>query len=493
MKAAIYARYSTEHQNENSIETQVAECTKYAQERGMVITGIYTDEAKSGMKMQRSGLLEMLTDIENKNFDAVLIYDQSRLSRDVVDWFTLRKSLEVYHIDLYSVANREKFGDMLDPTNFMVEGVQAIFNQLHVLTTRKKVIDGMRNIALKGGFTGGTPCLGYKVVNKRLEIDEEEAETVRLIFSMCASGHSYVEIMNELNLLGKKTKAGQPFGKNSLNAILNNEKYIGNLIYGRVKKEANGKRNTHKSSEDLIRVEGAVPAIISKEVWEDVKKVMVTRKKRTAYNAIQPYLLTGKIFCGECGNKMTGERRNKYSYYACYGNRRLHNCTKTAVNKDKIESQVMSQIHSFFLENDFDLICKNLSSSLEQINSSIPNLKKAVIKQIDDTTNKIQNINNAIADGIYSKSTVENLKRLEQLRSDLYLELANLENDNLKTKHTEEEIKEAIKYALESPDNCQGLIDLCVEKIKCYNNGDVVVTLFGALEDMGKSGAAEQT
>lgn len=73
------------------------------------------------------------------------------------------------------------------------------------------------------------------------------------------------------------------------------------------------------------------------------------------------------------------------------------------------------------------------------------------------------------------------------------MQLAGLENDNLKTKHTEEEIKEAISYALQSPDNRQDLIDLCVKKTKCYNNGDVVITLFGAPEDMGKSGAAEQT
>ena len=159
MDAYIYTRYSTHDQTENSTDTQVKACREYAERHGMTVRGIYSDEAQSGMKLGRAQLERMLQNASSESIQAVIIYDQSRMSRDIVDWFTLRKTLESLGVDLYSVGG-DKFGDVQEPETFMIESVQAIFNQMHVLTTRKKTIAGMRNIASKGGFTGGLPCLG---------------------------------------------------------------------------------------------------------------------------------------------------------------------------------------------------------------------------------------------------------------------------------------------------------------------------------------------
>ena len=80
--AAIYTRYSTDLQSKNSTETQVAECRRFAQQNGMNVVSVYSDEAQSGMTTQREALAKLLVAAQNHEFDAVIIYDQSRLSRD---------------------------------------------------------------------------------------------------------------------------------------------------------------------------------------------------------------------------------------------------------------------------------------------------------------------------------------------------------------------------------------------------------------------------
>ena len=140
---------------------------------------------------------------------------------------------------------------------------------------------------------------GYDVVNKEYVINEKEAKVVRKRFDMRQKGYSLIDISVELNKLGYKTKRGTEFKKNSLYDLLKNEKYIGNYIYGK------GTKDDHRNlNENMIRHEGTIPAIISKEVFEAVNKKKEDKKESTASKNF--YLLTGLIKCGECGSTYTG-------------------------------------------------------------------------------------------------------------------------------------------------------------------------------------------
>ena len=161
----------------------------------------------------------------------------------------------------------------------------------------------------------------------KLVINEWEA--VKLIFKLYLEGYGYTYIINELNRKGYKTKRGADFGKNSLHEILRNEKYTGVYTYNVfASKSNNGKANRHKykSDEEIIRVEGGVPKIVSKEDFIKVQQVMKSRKKKTAaFKAKQEYLLSGKIICNECGCTYAGNSRRPNSSHPLYVSYR---CTK---------------------------------------------------------------------------------------------------------------------------------------------------------------------
>jgi site-specific DNA recombinase len=242
MKAVIYARYSTDNQSHATIEVQVEKCANYAAEHGITIVNIYADEAVSGMKSSREQLNLLFDALSTKQFDCVLIYDQSRFSRDIVDWFMFRRKMEQYNVKIISVTQPYVGGDLNDTAVFATEGINALVNQIHVLQTRQKVTDAMDRIAKQGLFTGGKPLLGYDVKDKRYVINEYEAGIVRLIFSLYASRKSYKFIIHTLNSKGYRTKRDKPFGTNSLSSILRNERYIGIYTYKkfRLRKTASG-------------------------------------------------------------------------------------------------------------------------------------------------------------------------------------------------------------------------------------------------------------
>ena len=161
MKAAAYARYSTSNQTENSIEYQLMRIREYCKESDITIVATYTDEAQSGTNTSRPGFQAMLSAAARKEFDAVVVYDISRGSRDVADWFTFRKSMKTLGISVLSAT--QKLGDIANGNDFLLELLSVGLGQREVLETRQKSIDGVAVKAKQGLFLGGTPPLGYDI------------------------------------------------------------------------------------------------------------------------------------------------------------------------------------------------------------------------------------------------------------------------------------------------------------------------------------------
>lgn len=220
----------------------------------------------------------------------------------------------------------------------------------------------MKETAYQCKHTGGTPTLGYDVApDKSYVINEGEAVAVQLIFSMYADGAGYGKIIDALNGQGFRTKAGKPFGKNSLHEILKNEKYHAVYVFNKTKREIAGTRNGHsqKSDEEIIRVPGGIPAIVSESTWEIVQGRMAQHlNSASPPRANTVYILSGKIFCGACGGAMVGNQlhagRNKalYSYYECSTRKRTKNCKAKSINKDIAESSVIDAIYEQLVSPD---------------------------------------------------------------------------------------------------------------------------------------------
>jgi len=224
MRAAAYARYSTDKQTENSIAAQLDGIIKFCQNNKITIAKTFVDEAQSGTNIDRQGFLNLLDGARTAQFEAVVIYDISRGSRDVADWFTFRKEMQRHNISVLSAT--EKLGDISNPNDFLVELISVGLGQHMVLQTRQKSRAGVAQKAKEGVFLGGVPPFGYDVVNQQYVINEYEARGVKLIFDYYTDGCSYDIIIDELANKGFKGKRGKPIGKNSLNAILKNDSVI---------------------------------------------------------------------------------------------------------------------------------------------------------------------------------------------------------------------------------------------------------------------------
>jgi Site-specific recombinases, DNA invertase Pin homologs len=424
MNAVIYARYSTDNQNSDTIEVQVEKCSEYANEHNMNVTDIFADEATSGMKSVRKELSRFFSCANDHEFDCVLIYDQSRFSRDIVDWFTFRRAIQNNDIKLVSVTQSFVGGDLNDPAVFATEGINALVNQLHVLTTRQKVVEKMNFMAKQGLHTGGRPLLGYDVVDKKYAINEYEAEIIRELFKMYAEGKSYREIIEIVNNKGYKTKNGRPFGTNSLNNLFHNERYIGTYVYNKIPPSKNGKRNSHAINPDAIRIENAVPKIIDDDTWAIVQKRLDSHKQNAKNKAKVEYLLSGKIYCGKCGMSMVGDNsKGKYFYYICSGKSRLKNCDKKPIQKEKVENLVIAFVKDMLSSAEKrEVIAKELHEYLQRNNSH----KNFLRSRLNEIEGNLMNINKAIMQGIYSKSTAKTLETLESEQQEIQVQLSNL-------------------------------------------------------------------
>lgn len=492
--AFILTRYSTDNQNPDTTAVQVKKCAEYCRQHQMTILDIFSDEAISGMRQHRPEYDRMMAQYRaGAGADVVVIYDQSRMFRDMVEWFTFRRELQALGARVISVTQPLVGGDLLDPSVFINEGAMALFNQMHVLVTRQKVVEKMRFMAGQGKACGGTPPLGYDVdADKRYIINEYEAETVRLIFEMHAAGASYAAILDELTRQGRTAKSGRPFGKNSLHDILCNEKYIGRLVYGTQPRPHGGaKRNSrHNPSEGRMIVEDAVPRIISQELWEKVHTRMKTRRDEGGrYSAKHEYLLAGKVFCGECGGAMivTGCNQSKegrpYRYYNCTNKRQKRTCTAKGIGVGTLEQKVAEAVKQLLGAPDSaERIIQTAIEYRDEIKKSAAPKGSAIATELKELERKIRHLVDAIADGTISEAVSSKLAELEARKTQLCATQRMLEAAEEEVGLTDDEIQEAIgKLSVANLESREGLRTLLsvVLRVNVYADRIEVFTIFG--------------
>lgn len=422
--AFIYPRYSTDHQH--SIAEQVDACERRCRELGLAVLGVYPDEAVSGTKLSRANFDRMMDDLRAGLADTVVIYDQSRLMRDIEGWFAVRKDLQMMGVRVVSATQEFVGGDIRKSDNFMMESIQATFDQMHVLITREKVTNKLHYMARQGLHCGGVPALGYRAepINgnqKILVVDQEEAKIVRRIFGEYDRGKSYREIIGGLNADGIKTKRGNKFGSNSLHDLLHNRLYIGIQVYGSKVYRPDGTRNSHApEGTDVITREAPELAIVPKEQFERVQQRMADNKHQQKGRpaSARSYPLKGKVFCGECGSAMTVARSNKkeyqYYYYRCTQKDRTHDCDSRPIRCDDLERLVVDQTRALMGFPDIRAqALEFLSRECDNVNRTGLQRLKALQQTQRETKQKMDNIIRAIEDGNYIPTMRQRLQELQ--------------------------------------------------------------------------------
>ena len=399
MRAAAYARYSTYRQTENSIEAQLEAINSYCEKNGYIIVSTYVDMAKSATNTDRPDFQRMITDARAGVFEAVIIYDISRGSRDVSDWFSFRKAMMALGIQVLSAT--EKLGDISNPNDFLVELINVGLGQHMVLQTRQKSIAGVAQKAKTGAFLGGVAPLGYDIQNGLYVINKWESEAVREIFSRYADGESYNEIIDYLASRGYKGKRGQAIGKNSLSSILTNERYIGVYTWNKRHVKYMGKWAGGTPNPDAVRIEDAIEPIIDIQTWRKVQERMSDNKKNARNTAVHEYLLRGLIECRECGGAYTGKTNTNSKgyttrYYVCGNKYRTHTCKARNINADEIESMVVAQLTQFLRTSNPERVA---DSALEQ-QASLSSGHEANKRELAKLRTQLANCTRAIKEGI---------------------------------------------------------------------------------------------
>lgn len=486
--AFILARYSTDNQNPDSIEVQVDKCSGWCRQHNLPILGVFADFATSGMKDTRPQYEAMMQQLRLGMADTVVIYDQSRMFRKMTAWFSFRDELAKMGVSVISVTQPQIGKDLRDPTNFVTEGSMALFNQMHALITRQKVIEKMRFMARNCQHTGGKPALGYKVQDGRLAICEEEAAIVRRIFSEYAGGKSYREIIDGLNKDGLKTKYGNPFGSNSLHDLLHNEKYIGTLVYGAAPYREDGTRNTHsKDGTDVIRIENAIPAIIDKQTFETVQSRMALNKRlqggRPSKN--RDYLLRSKVFCADCKMAMTiSTSKGNYYYYRCSGKKRTHSCESTPISVDYLEKRVAEAVKSVLgSPSSTDGLIRILRDQAEQIQSGAVSRLMALIDRDKDIAVKLDKATDAVLEGLSSPSLIEKIHSLETEKATVERDIRALKKEVDATAIPEQRLRDLLDTVMNSADSDPSILLSIVYRVEVSKDTITIWTILDARPD----------
>lgn len=413
----IYARYSSHAQRDVSIEQQIRACRIFAERHGIRILEIYEDRALTGTSDKRPGFQRMIQDAKKGAWQYVIVYTLDRFARDRYDSAVYKRQLKNCGVKVLSAM--ENISD--DPTGVLMESMLEGLAEYYSKELSRKVQRGMDDNASKCMVNGAVP-LGYKRGDDgRYEIVPAEAEIVREIYQRVHDGEQLRQIIDDLNNRGIKTKKGKEWNRSSFNLLLCNERYTGLYKYRDV------------------RVPGGIPTIIPKQLFDEVQGIMYhkpncrrdptgnTPQKRRREGGT--YLLTGKIYCGNCKSAMTGisgksQSAEPYYYYACKGRRADHAaCDKKNVRRDHIERFVATALKDTMLTDEAIYALADAAAEFQK-NDAVSHEVESLKNQLADINRSIKNLLAAIEAGIFSGTTQSRLLELENQQRDLTQMLA---------------------------------------------------------------------
>lgn len=407
--AVIYARFSSHNQREESIEQQIAECRSYAAANNLSVVAVYADSAVSGRSDRRPQYQKLRRDAEKGTFAAVIAYKSSRIARNMVNALIFESEMDKYGIQVFYA--KEAFAD--NASGRFARRTMMNLNQFYSENLSEDIKRNQADNALKCRANGPAPY-GYKSDKTgHFVIDEATAPIVKEIFSRVAEGDMFTNIADDLNSRGILNRRGSKWNKNSFATIVSNERYTGVYIF------------------DGIRVEGGMPQIIDKQQFEEVQYILKNKKNPRGKSRVnERYLLTGLLFCGECGEPMIGmcgtsKSGTKHHYYACKNKRLGGGCRKKDVRRDQLEHDIALGVYQHILNDDIiTQIAEGVARYFDEqrANPDIAILEER--KKTNDTA--IKNLLRAIEAGVVTETTKNRLLELESEQAKVKAQLAQL-------------------------------------------------------------------
>ena len=409
--AVIYDRFSSHGQNEDSGDQQYKVCMEFAKRNGYNIIDRYSDEAKTGTKAEsRDGFQQMIRDSRAKQFQYIIVYKLDRFARNRYDSATYKAKLKKNGVKVISAC--EPIAD--DPSGILLESVLEGQAEYFSANLSENVKRGMDDNATQCLCTGGQRTLGYKIVDKKFEIDPDTAPVVKNIFEMYVKGHSQKQIIDYLNGQGLRTSYGNEYGKNSIRYIIRNKRYAGYYLY--------------KGTE----TKGGVPAIVSEKLFEQAQAKMAKTKKapaRAKANEERNYLLSACTTCGFCGRNVTGISGTSktggktHYYYRCSCHNHKAKCEMKSLRRNLFEDFIVKTTLEMLTPERIDYISKRIVETCEQARADKSGLT-ALESRLKKAKKESQNILKAIKAGKAVDTLLEALDEVETKQKDIEREIA---------------------------------------------------------------------
>lgn len=441
-KAAIYARYSSDKQREASIEDQVRLCEERAAREGWTVAQHYTDHGISGASLMRPGVRALLRDAQAGQFKIVLTESLDRLSRDQEDIAGVHKRLRFAGVQIITLSEGE-IGELHI-------GFKGTMSALYLKDLADKTRRGLRG-RVEAGLSGGGNSYGYDVVTKftaggepdrgERRINEAEAATVRHIFDEYVAGKSPKAIAISLNKRGVPGPSGKGWGSSTINGnwrrgtgILNNELYIGKLVWNRltyIKNPDTGNRVSRLNPESAW-ITKDVPAlrIVDQDIWDRVKarqrglRTLPEFHQKQRPRKLLSYLLT----CGCCGGGFSKVSQN---HYGCSTARNKGTCAnRLTVRQAELEGLVIGALQSRLMD---PALCAEFCEEYTRQRNRLRGEKNAHLAAAKAEFGKLvkerENLIQAIKDGVPASEVKDDLARVVSRREELETLLATTKED----------------------------------------------------------------
>jgi len=442
-RAVIYARYSTDHQRDASIDDQVHICRKRIDAEGWQLVETYADHGISGASTLRPSYQRMLMDARSGKFDILIAEAMDRLSRDQEDIAGLFKQLTFAGVRLITLSE----GDISE----LHIGLKGTMNALFIKDLAAKTRRGLKG-RVRQGKSGGGNAYGYDVVKKLdgngdlvrgdRNINQEEAAVVRRIFHEFAGGRSPRAIAHDLNDEGITGPRTGTWGPSTIHGnwrrgtgILNNDLYIGLLTWNRqrfIKDPHTGKRQARMNPESEWVIED-VPdlRIIEDEIWHRVKerqqgtrrRVVAESKGIRSERARRPkYLLSGLLQCGVCGG---GYSKISQQHYGCSTARNKGTCDNLlSIRRDIIEETVLAGLKDQLMQPDaYKEFVTEFHEEMNRLAASEDYDRDRLARDIEKVDRDLSRLIDAIKSGVPGEAVKDEIMTLNDRKIELKAKL----------------------------------------------------------------------
>jgi len=497
---ALYERLSKDDElkgDSHSIVHQKKMLEDYAARNGFTNIRHFTDDGITGTVFSRPGLNEMIEEVKAGNVGTVIIKDQSRIGRDVLEVGLLKRTFEDHNVRFIAADDGLDTAKGFD----IMSIIRDVLNEFYVADTSRKIKSVFKNRMENGERCSGSLPYGYlhdKDNKGKVIIDEDAAIIVRRIFNMIIEGKGVNEIGRILRAeevpipsehwkrIGapvRSTRYTDPYAWSSTTVgyILSKQEYIGNLVLGKTVCDNYKKKINRKTTPEERHVfEGAIPAIIDEDTWNNAQRLKKT-VRRPPKKEGEPHHLTGVLYCADCNRKMTHrnslvQKRWIDDAFTCSSYRQLtRDCTMHYIPTKNIENLILTAIQRvcwYVREHESDFIQKVHEATAIQKKEGIKEYRNRIkqaqkrFDELDGLVKKLyeSNVSGKLSDRHFNRLLVE--YDIEQTELDTSInEMQYLINEWSEGKEKTDNFIETVKRYTDFTELTTTMLNEFVEKV----------------------------